>query len=123
MHGTHADEAAPALPRASTRRRKGRLGKWGWIAAASTVAAASPCAGASPALAAAHAQPTTYRFETLDNAKDLTFNQLLAINNRGMMAGYFGSGTQDHPNQGYLLFARDYVDRTCPGRSRLRSPA
>jgi hypothetical protein len=44
-----------------------------------------------------------YRFQTLDNANDVTFNQLLGINNEGAIAGYFGSGAQDHPNKGYLL--------------------
>ena len=44
-----------------------------------------------------------YRFQTLDNANDVTFNQLLGINNEDVIAGYFGSGAQDHPNKGYLL--------------------
>jgi hypothetical protein len=42
-------------------------------------------------------------FSTLDNQADPTFNQLLGINNRGLIAGYFGSGGQGHPNNGYLL--------------------
>lgn len=42
-------------------------------------------------------------FSTLDNQGDPTFNQLLGINNRGQIAGYFGSGAQGHPNKGYLL--------------------
>jgi hypothetical protein len=46
---------------------------------------------------------TAYNFRTLDNAKDLTFNQLLGINSTGLIAGYFGSGAQGHPNKGYLL--------------------
>ena len=44
-----------------------------------------------------------YHFTTLDNASDLTFNQLLGINNNGHIAGYFGSGAAGHPNKGYLL--------------------
>ena len=32
-----------------------------------------------------------------------TFNQLLGINNRGQIAGYFGSGAAGHPNKGYVL--------------------
>ena len=47
--------------------------------------------------------PTTYQFTTLDNANDLTFNQLLGINNENTIAGYFGSGAAGHPNKGYLL--------------------
>ena len=44
-----------------------------------------------------------YQFRTVDNAKDVTFNQLLGVNNRGVIAGYFGSGAQGHPNKGYQL--------------------
>jgi len=51
------------------------------------------------------AQPATaYRFTTLDNANDVTFNQLLGINNQGEIAGYFGSGAAGHPNKGYQLY-------------------
>ena len=46
-----------------------------------------------------------YRFSTLDNAGDATFNQLLGINNEGVIAGYLGSGAKGHPNKGYQLFA------------------
>ncbi len=45
-------------------------------------------------------------FATLDNQGDPTFNQLLGINNRGQIAGYFGSGAAGHPNKGYLLTLR-----------------
>ena len=48
----------------------------------------------------------TGRFSTFDNTADPTFNQLLGINNRGLIAGYFGSGAQGHPNKGYLLSLR-----------------
>jgi CHRD domain len=47
--------------------------------------------------------PVSYGFSTLDNPSDPTFNQLLGINDGGLIAGYFGSGAQGHPNQGYLL--------------------
>jgi len=46
---------------------------------------------------------SAYQFRTLNNAHDLTFNQLLGINNSGHIAGYFGSGAAGHPNKGYLL--------------------
>jgi len=46
---------------------------------------------------------TAYSFRTVDNAADLTFNQLLGVNNEGVIAGYFGSGAQGHPNMGYQL--------------------
>jgi hypothetical protein len=49
--------------------------------------------------------PTTapYSFQTLDNPADPTFNQLLGIDNEGLITGYFGSGASGHPNKGYLL--------------------
>ncbi len=45
----------------------------------------------------------TYEFETLNDHADPTFNQLLGINNEGVIAGYFGSGAAGHPNRGYTL--------------------
>jgi hypothetical protein len=119
MYHMHAKEPARSPSRATERGRKARLVKWGRIAAASAVAAASLGAVAAPALADPHGQPTNYRFATLDNANDLTFNQLLGINNWGVIAGYFGSGAQGHPNQGYLLAApygqRSYRSENFPG--------
>jgi hypothetical protein len=44
-----------------------------------------------------------YTFMTINNAKDLTFNQLLGINNAGTICGYFGSGATGHPNKGYCV--------------------
>jgi hypothetical protein len=56
-----------------------------------------------------HAQGTpSYSYTTLDSSNDLTFNQLLGINNSGVIAGYFGSGMADHPNKGYELLAPNY---------------
>jgi hypothetical protein len=46
---------------------------------------------------------TGWTFNTLNNSNDPTFNQLLGINNRGQIAGYFGSGAKGHPNKGYVL--------------------
>jgi probable HAF family extracellular repeat protein len=40
---------------------------------------------------------------TLGSARDVTFNQLLGINNEGAIAGYFGSGNAGHPNKGYVI--------------------
>ncbi len=59
------------------------------------------------ATAAALLAPTmaqaAYTFTTIDNPADLTFNQLLGINNAGVIAGYFGSGAAGHPNKGYTV--------------------
>jgi hypothetical protein len=46
-----------------------------------------------------------YTFTTLDDDADPTFNQLLGINTKGTIAGYFGSGATGHPNKGYTLVA------------------
>jgi hypothetical protein len=79
-------------------------------------------AGASPSSAAAgtagrHAAAghVSYAFRTLDDNADLTFNQLLGINDNGLVAGYFGSGAQGHPNMGYLLDGASYTSENFPG--------
>jgi hypothetical protein len=41
--------------------------------------------------------------QTINNHRDVTFNQLLGINDHGKIAGYFGSGAQGHPNKGYVI--------------------
>ncbi len=105
-------------------------------AAIAAVASGALAAGAfalmSPASASPHAntdthgtmgvhvanQRTTYSFRTVDNPADLTFNQLLGINSQGVIAGYFGSGAQGHPNKGYLLprpYAQ-YINENFPAR-------
>ena len=92
---------------------------------ASGVLAAGAVALAGPASAStlSPASSTGYSFQTLDNAHDLTFNQLLGINDEGLIAGYFGSGAQGHPNKGYLLNPRARTStRTSLGRCRPRSP-
>jgi Cu/Zn superoxide dismutase len=102
-------------------------------AAVATAAAAAIAAGAFALMSSASASPghtaampgvmgahatsghTAYSFRTVDNAADLTFNQLLGINNAGVIAGYFGSGAQGHPNMGYLLTAGGYTSENFPG--------
>ena len=62
-----------------------------------------------------------YQVVTLNDWRDLTFNQLLGINNEGVIAGYFGSGAAGHPNKGYLLRpairAARLRQREFPGRA------
>ena len=74
---------------------------------------------ASASTAGAAHGGTGYRFTTLDNANDVTFNQLLGINDHGKIAGYFGSGGQGHPNKGYLLLPpysqQNYINENFPG--------
>jgi hypothetical protein len=102
-------------------------------AALATTASAAPASAgalAGAATAAETATPsatptgmpngmTSYRLTTLDNANDVTFNQLLGINDKGEIAGYFGSGAAGHPNKGYKLFGPygqgNYANENFPG--------
>jgi|SRR5579859_311618 len=60
-------------------------------------------------------EPMNYRFQTFDDPADPTFNNLMGINNRGLIAGFYGSGDAGHPNQGYLLTqSRDFVPMDFP---------
>ena len=80
---------------ASLRRLSITIATAGVLATTAAFAVAGP-ANASPAI--------SYHFQTLNNGADLTFNQLLGINNDDVIAGYFGSGAQGHPNKGYELW-------------------
>lgn len=66
----------------------------------------------------------TYTFKTLDDAADPTFNQLLGINDAGVIAGYFGSGdlANGHPNRGYTLNSpygqANYLNENFPGSAQ-----
>jgi hypothetical protein len=100
-----------------TNHRGLRLAAAGMAAGAIALAAAGGAAAQAAPLS--HAA-TAYRFETLNNNNnDPTFNQLLGINNKGTIAGYFGSGAAGHPNKGYLLFPRygqgNYASENFPG--------
>jgi len=53
-----------------------------------------------------------FDFKTFDDPADISFaakegipvfNNLLGINNQGLIAGFYGSGNQGDPNQGFLL--------------------
>jgi hypothetical protein len=91
-------------------------------------AAAAGALALTAALALAHtasASPNTadgYQFSTHDDNADKTFNQLLGINNEGVIAGYFGSGAKGQPNQGYELFAPygqgNYQSENFPGSTQ-----
>ena len=64
-----------------------------------------------------------YLFTTLNNQADPTFNQLLGINNAGIISGYFGSGADaQHPNKGYVLMPpysqSNYVNENFPGSAQ-----
>jgi hypothetical protein len=104
------------LAQPHAQRLRSSLGTLAVTALASGTLAA---ALGSPALAAPAAHRVTYTFETLNNARDLTFNQLLGINNEGLVAGYFGSGAHGHPNKGYRVHPPyrqgSYLSENFPG--------
>jgi hypothetical protein len=102
--------ASRVLRKTSLRRAGVAVAASGAVALTAALALPGP-AGASTT------QPGGYQFRTVDNARDLTFNQLLGVNNEGLIAGYFGSGAQDHPNQGYLLWPSSdtYQNENFPG--------
>jgi hypothetical protein len=101
--------ASRVLRKISPRRAGVTAAASGALALTAALALAGP-AGASTLTSGG------YQFRTVDNARDVTFNQLLGVNNEGLIAGYFGSGAQGHPNQGYLLLPNgSYANENFPG--------
>jgi probable HAF family extracellular repeat protein len=88
------------------------------LAVTLTAGAAALAVGPLAAHAAVHSQASSYTFATHDNAHDPTFNQLLGINSKNVIAGYYGSGATGSPNKGYLLqppYAQsNYVNENFP---------
>jgi len=122
----HFDTILPGLRADRSARQRARLRRPALALAASLLAAGAVTA---PATAAPshhsrdHRQrPVTYTFETLDNAADPTFNQLLGINDSGLIAGYFGIGSTTHPIKGYVLNPpygqANYVNENFPGSTQ-----
>jgi hypothetical protein len=87
------------------------------VASGIVAAGAVGLAGAASASTVSASQATSYSFQTLNNNNDPTFNQLLGINDFGVIAGYFGSGAQGHPNKGYQLEPNHmrYINENFPG--------
>jgi hypothetical protein len=77
-------------------------------------------AAAAVLLAPQGARAGAFTFSTIDNPTDPTFNQLLGVNNNGLIAGYFGSGAAGHPNQGYTIAApyTSFVPQNFPGSAQ-----
>lgn len=97
---------------------------WGTVMGSGSSMGSGPAMGSGSAMGSTSSQTgtggmLTSRFtqtvNTLDNQTDPTFNQLLGINNRGVIAGYFGSGAAGHPNKGYLLSNGSYINENFPG--------
>jgi len=108
------------------------------VVAAASVAATAGAAviGALPATAHADtlsshspAHVASYHFATHNDPSDPTFNQLLGVNDAGVIAGYFGSGNPaaTHPNKGYTLTFRaqrpHYANENFPGSSQTQVTA
>lgn len=86
----------------------------------SPVSPAAPQAFAPNAAGASASAATRYKFRTIDDKADPTFNQLLGINNVGTIAGYFGNGmTAKTPNKGYTIVPpygqSNYTNENFPG--------
>lgn len=103
MRPTDLTHRGPRRPRQKKSLRTGlRLGAAMVASGALATTAALTLTAAANASTSANGS-SRYAFRTLNNAHDLTFNQLLGINDNGHIAGYFGSGAAGHPNKGYLL--------------------
>jgi hypothetical protein len=130
-----ADQHAPQARSVPARQRYGAtaLASGALIAAvALAVTGCSSGGNAADTLALAGATSNSaqlssnlagsYQVVTRNDSRDLTFNQLLGINNQGVIAGYFGSGAAGHPNKGYALvppFAqRDFRNENFPGAAQ-----
>jgi hypothetical protein len=59
--------------------------------------------GITPSSLGSPAAKTTYKFRTINDTADLTFNQLLGISRSKQIVGYYGSGGHRHPNKGYRV--------------------
>jgi hypothetical protein len=111
------------------------LGATAMLVAACSGASLTPAAPGALAPSGAARSPAapnlesskTFQFITLDNANDPTFNQLLGINSREKIAGYFGSGLSGHPNKGYTLKPpygqNDYKNENYPGSAQTQVTA
>lgn len=74
------------------------------ITACSGVGSMMPSDTASSAARSSVAEAgSTYKFRTIDNPADLTFNQLLGIDRAKTIVGYYGSGATGHLNKGYRV--------------------
>jgi uncharacterized membrane protein len=83
--------------------------------------AKKPSGGASSMVTVSvrHPAMTPTGFQTIDDPADLTFNQLLGINDGSRISGYFGSGADaKHPNKGYQVkpgyHRRDFTAENFP---------
>jgi hypothetical protein len=92
------------------------------VALAGHTASATPSSTMSGTAQVTNGMAGGFQVLTLNDRRDLTFNQLLGINNEGVIAGYFGSGEARHPNKGFLItppWARnDFRGENFPGSAQ-----
>src|SRR3984885_12318925 len=133
-----ADQHTPPTPFAPARRHLGAAALASGALIAAGVLAATGCSsgqGAADSIALAGATTTmglssnmagAYQIVKLNDSRDETFNQLLGINNEGIIVGYFGSGAAGHPNKGYTLvppFAqRSFLNENFPRAAQTQVP-
>jgi hypothetical protein len=110
-----ADQHTPPTPSAPARQHLGATALASGVLIAAAVLAVTGCSSgqrAADPVALADATRTmglssdmagNYQIVKLNDSRDETFNQLLGINNEGIIVGYFGSGAAGHPNKGYTL--------------------
>lgn len=109
-------------------RHRRSAGVLAMTALASSAMTASLALASGPAQASPNAPAKIhYRFKTINNDNDPTFNQLLGINDAGKIAGYFGSGAKGHPNKGYTLtkpyHQLNYRNQNFPGSKQTQVTA
>lgn len=90
---------------------------------ASLLGAQAGLASANDAKTYHHASGMSYEFQLVANPQDATFTQLLGINDRQQIAGYFGSGQVVsgtlHPNKGFTLRLPDtFSDENYPNSAQ-----
>ncbi len=116
----HTNSVSPdrsnLAPAPAGRKRAARLGRTAALLAASTLGA-GVLAGPAGATVTPPDGSANFAFQTVDNMKDPTFNQLLGINDSDTIAGYFGSGAAGHPNKGYTLHV-NYRNENFPGSTQ-----
>jgi hypothetical protein len=110
-----ADKHTPPAPFAAPRRHFGATALASGALVAAAALALTGCsaghgtadslalAGATSKMGLSSVTAGSYQIVKLNDARDETFNQLLGINNAGVIVGYFGSGAAGHPNKGYTL--------------------
>jgi hypothetical protein len=100
-----------------------RLGIAAGVLGLVALAAAASASARSLAPSALSNASSLYTFQSVVNPADPTFDQLLGINNAGLVVGYYGSGASPkHPNKGFALSAGgmspSFTNENVPGAAQ-----